>query len=151
MESAPKQNIGNQETPQQQTALSSVKDSSQPKSEPPSNQSSRSGQVRRQLVQLEESLKEKAGFSLEHHSSQSSSEHSDTALKEELPVTIRSNDSTKSAPSEELSGLTPSSSGCKEKGSQELPSDWNQNQQQIVTDGGKSCLTKGIYYPLIAH
>ena len=100
---------------------------------PPSNQSSASDQLQHHLVQLEETLKEKAGFL----PLQQSVEHSDTALLEgQSSVSLHLEDSNKSAPSEELSVLAPEGSSVhymtKESKLQEPSS--GRNQQQIAGD-----------------
>ena len=124
---APKHNTGNQSTPQQQTTPPPVKDS---KVSPTSSQASTSDQLQHRLVQLEESLKEKAGFL----PVQLSDHHSDTAILEgQSSVSLHLEDSNVSAPSKELSeGGTSVYHVTKESELQESPSGLSQQQTATV-------------------
>ena len=133
-ESTPKHNIGNQEAHHHQTTPSPVKDSSHTKPAPPTNQSSTSDQLQHRLVQLEESLKEKAGFL----PLQQSEEHSDTTpLKGQLSVSLHLEDSNKFVPSEELSVLAPEG-GSVQYMTEEKELSSGRNQQQIAGDDSQS-------------
>ena len=116
-----KHNTGNQRTPQQQTTPPPVKDS---KVSPTSSQSSTSDQLQHRLVQLEESLKEKAGFL-----PLQLSDHSDTSiLQGQSSDSLHLEDSNVSAPSEESSGGGSAYHVTKESELQESPSGLSQQQ-----------------------
>ncbi len=130
-DAASKRNTGNQSTPQQQTTPSPVKDSNHTKVSPTSSQTSSSDQSLHRLVQLEESIKEKAGFL----PLRLFDPHSDTTILEgQSPVSLYLEDSIVSAPSEELSEGGSVCHVTKESERREPPS--GLDQQQTATDEG---------------
>ena len=110
-ESASKHNVDNQDRSQEEaitstsasTSESTVKSTSHHKVSPsPANQSSRSGPLHSASLQLEESLKEKVGFSLHSHRP-SPTKPVIHDLEQVIPRVTSSEDSNKVSPSKNLS------------------------------------------------
>ena len=158
-ELAPKQNRGNQERTQQEqftSTSSTVKGFSVGKPSPNNNQSAQSGQPQQANLQMEETLKEKAGFS-PHHDHGPSQMHLPSSCNDPVHPAIMGGvtpaaaigeehedhaDSNKSLPIAKPPGsVSPGKSGSaldemRERRIQKFASNWS--EQQTVADTTKS-------------